>query len=48
MIFDATTWVARMPNYTIQQGDCVTSIADQHGLLWTTVWNHPRTPPFAN
>jgi hypothetical protein len=31
-----------MPNYTVQQGDCVTSIADQFGLLWTTVWNHPN------
>ncbi|HEY9141621.1 MAG TPA: LysM domain-containing protein [Bryobacteraceae bacterium] len=31
-----------MPNYTVQQGDCVTSIADQYGLLWTTVWNHPN------
>jgi N-acetylmuramoyl-L-alanine amidase len=30
-----------MPNYTVQQGDCVTSIADRYGLLWTTVWNHP-------
>lgn len=29
-----------MPNYTVQQGDCITSIADRYGLLWTTVWNH--------
>jgi N-acetylmuramoyl-L-alanine amidase len=30
-----------MPSYTVQQGDCVSSIADRYGLLWTTVWNHP-------
>jgi hypothetical protein len=31
-----------MPTYTVQQGDCVSSIADQYGLLWKTVWNHPN------
>jgi peptidoglycan hydrolase-like protein with peptidoglycan-binding domain len=31
-----------MPNYTVQQGDCVTSIANQYGLLWTTIWKHPN------
>jgi hypothetical protein len=31
-----------MPDYTIQQGDCVTSLAAQAGLLWTTIWNHPK------
>ena len=31
-----------MPNYTIQEGDCITSLAAQAGLLWTTVWNHPN------
>ena len=31
-----------MPTYTIQQGDCVTNLANQAGLLWTTVWNHPN------
>jgi len=29
-----------MPNYTVQQGDCVTNIAERYGFLWTTVWNH--------
>jgi len=31
-----------MPNYTVQQGDCLTNIAAGSGLLWTTVWNHPN------
>jgi hypothetical protein len=31
-----------MPNYTVQQGDCLTSIADRCGLLWTTLWQHPN------
>jgi len=29
-----------MPTYTIQEGDCVSSIASKAGFLWTTVWNH--------
>lgn len=31
-----------MPNYTVQQGDCVTNLAGQNGLLWSTLWNHPN------
>ncbi len=30
-----------MPQYTVKQGDCISSIAKQAGLLWSTVWNHP-------
>jgi len=29
-------------NYEIQQGDCVESIAYEHGLYWKTVWSDPQ------
>ena len=31
-----------MPVYTVQEGDCITSIADQAGLTWQKVWDHPE------
>lgn len=31
-----------MPIHVTQQGDCLSSIADQYGVKWETVWNDPR------
>ena len=31
-----------MPEYTIQEGDCIDSIAYAHGLSWEKVWNDPN------
>src|ERR1700730_8718188 len=30
-----------MPMYTVEQGDCMNSIAKAYGFLWQTLWNHP-------
>jgi N-acetylmuramoyl-L-alanine amidase len=29
-----------MPVHVVQQGECITSIADQYGFLWQGIWGH--------
>jgi N-acetylmuramoyl-L-alanine amidase len=29
-----------MPNHEVEQGDCITSISQQYGFFWDTIWNH--------
>jgi N-acetylmuramoyl-L-alanine amidase len=31
-----------MPVHIVKQGDSLTSISDQHGFFWQTIWNHAR------
>lgn len=28
--------------HTVEPGDCVESLAARHGLMWKTIWDHPR------
>jgi N-acetylmuramoyl-L-alanine amidase len=31
-----------MPEHTVRDGDCIASIAEQYGIFWQTVWDHPN------
>lgn len=37
-----------MPQYTVRQRDCLSSIAERYGLTWQRIWEHPNNAQFRN
>lgn len=35
-----------MPHYIVKKGDCLSSIAYEHGLSWEKIYNHPENEAF--
>ncbi|MGB9698788.1 MAG: LysM peptidoglycan-binding domain-containing protein [Thermodesulfobacteriota bacterium] len=31
-----------MPEYTVKQGDCLSSIGEKYGIFWEKIWNQPK------
>jgi len=37
-----------MPEHTVQQGECLSSIGRKYGLFWRTIWEHPNNARLKN
>lgn len=35
-------------DHTARPGECITSISDEHGFYWGTIWDHPRNTALKN